>query len=289
MSGEQVKPLAYGTYFGKAVIHWAIRDITWPQFCRLLDKPAANKTDALSYLPGLIQPGPGKKCKCTKFLHRTKQNVVSRWAVTLDADYCGNAGSAMLSALKRMNVAAAAHTTWSSTEDDERYRVIIPLSRDVEPLEYGPIARWLMRELGEGFFDATCDQASRLMYLPAAPDGGDTFWRGVMRGDWLDADLILDLAGGPDVEVVREYEDLGFDQLLCQMVAMPWWPQLRGLCNKVGNCEEGNRDSLLLWALKAAKDADMDLDFAGKALALAGMASGLEEDVCQEKVARILG
>lgn len=279
--------LAYGTMFGKAVPHWKMRDLTWEQFCRLLTKPASSKSGALSYVAGLISPGPGVKCKCELFLHRTKKTVTSRWAVTLDADYCGNAGSGMLRTLKELGVAAAAHTTWSSTEDDERYRVIVPLSRNVSGLEYAPIARWLMRLLGEGMFDDTCQQASRLMYLPSAPDDGERYWLGIMSGDRLDADLILDLAGGSDVEAVREVPEIGV--VAAGELTVKQNNQLRGLCTKMAGMGEGNRDSYLLWALKCAIDNGMDPEIAGEKLAEAAIWSGLEEDVVWEKVGRILG
>lgn len=277
-------PLAYGTSFGKAVPHWAIREITWPQFTTLLRKPATSKTGALSYIPGLITPGPGNKCKCTEFLHRTKNTVQDRWAVTLDADYCGNAGSGLIASLVGLNSAVAVHTTWSSTPDDERYRVIIPLDRPVGPLEYRPLAAYLMDSLGRGMFDATCDQHSRLMYLPAAPEGGDTYWHAVMEGDPLDVTFWLDLAGGPDTVPVREPVEVNVGHLTGKQRR-----QLRGLVVKVGSMEEGNRDAVLLWALKAAKDSGMDPDIAGEALAQAGMMAGLDESVCWEKVSRVLG
>jgi len=283
VSGDTL-PLAYGTTFGKAVPHWAIREVTWEQFCRLLRKPADSKSGALSYVLGTIAPGPGNKCKCKEYLHRTKKTVVDRWAVTLDADYCGNAGSGLLNHLKRLGVAAAAHTTWSSEVDDERYRVIVPMSRAVDPLEYGPISRVLMHQLGEGFFDHTCDQASRLMYLPAAPDGGDRYWLGVFDGDLLDVDLWLDLAGGPDVVVEREPVEVSTGALTIKQNN-----QLRGLCMKMAHMGEGNRDAFLLWALKAALDDGMDPEIAGAKLAEAAIYSGLEPDVVWEKVGRILG
>lgn len=283
-SPDQALPLAYGTTFGKAVPHWATREITWGQFCRLLAKPAATKTGALSYIPGTIVPGPGNKCRCTEFLHRTKKTVVSRWAVTLDADYCGNAGSGLVNNLHALGCRLAVHTTWSSTKDDERYRVIIPLDRAVGPLEYAPIARYLMDELGRGMFDATCEQASRLMYLPAAPDGGDQYWHTEFGGDPLDVQEWLDLAGGADVVAPREEVEINVGELTALQKR-----QLRGLVLKVGNTEEGNRDSVLLWALKAAVDSGMDPDIAGTALAKAGMVAGLDEDVCWEKVGRVLG
>lgn len=277
-------PLAYGLSFGKAVPHWAMRSVTWGQFCKLLTRPAGAKEEALSYVLGEIEPGPGSKCKCD-LLHRTKKTVVSRCAITLDADYCGNAGSAMLAALKRMGVAAAAHTTWSSAVDDERYRVVVPLSRDVGVLEYGPLARLLMSMLGPQFFDHTCDQASRLMYLPAAPDGGDRYWLGVMDGEWLDVDLWLDLAGGPDVEVVREV----VERVVGVELSALHINQLRGMCTKMAAAGEGNRDNLLHYFLKCIAESTMDRELASAKLVEAAVYAGLDEEICWEKVGRVLG
>lgn len=276
-------PLAYGTTFGKAVPHWAMRSVTWGQFCRLLQKPAGAKTEAMSYLLGTITPGPGVKCKCAVYLHRTKANVANRSAITLDADYCGNAGFTLLENLDRLSVQAAVHTTWSSTADDQRYRVIVPTSRLVEPLEYGPLARLLMKALGGGFFDHTCDQASRLMYLPSAPDLRH-YWLSVREGERLDVDMWLDLAGGPDVILPREPVEVQTKSFTPRQRR-----QLVGLANTVAGCEEGNRDSLLLWALKCVLDDGMDPEIAGPVLVAAGVHSGLEEDICWEKVARVLG
>lgn len=239
----------------------------------------------MSYIPGTIVAGPGGKCKCDKFLHRTKDTVRDRWAITLDADYCGNAGSALIRNLTDLDSSVAVHTTWSSTEDDERYRVIIPLDRLVGPLEYAPIARYLMNTLGQGMFDATCDQHSRLMYLPAAPDDGDTYWHAEIEGPPLDTAFWLDIAGGPDVVVEKEPVVAGGIGSLSPKHQR----QLKGLFTKLYDQEEGNRDSLLLWILKCVGESGMDPDIASLFLVEAALACGLDEDVYWEKVERVLG
>lgn len=281
-----VHPLAYGTNFGKAVPHWKIRDITWDQFCMLLQKPAASKSGSLSYIPGLIAPGPGVRCQCKVFLHRTKKTVQNRWAITLDADYLKRDGDPngeeLYLRLGKMKIAAAAHSTWSSSPGDARMRVIIPMSRPLSGSEYGPVVRRMMEVLGEGKFDKTCDQASRLFYLPAAQKGEYSLQ--VWRGPSLDADLWLDLAGGEDIVTERQRPEVSVGQLTIKQVN-----QLRALCTKVANQGEGNRDALLLWALKCVIDDGMDPEIAGAQLAEAAIYSGLEENVVWEKVGRVLG
>lgn len=281
-------PMAYGTNFGKAVPHWKQRKVTWPQFCALLRTPAKAKTQALSYLMGTLVEGPGVKCKCHEFLHRTKATVVSRSAITLDADYLREAGdpdgAGLLSTLHRFGPAAAAHTTWSSEPMAARMRVIIPCDRPVLPLEYGPLSRFVMRMLSPEAFDKTCDQYTRLMYLPSAPEGGEYgLWTWGGNG-FLDVDFWLELAGGPDVPSVRVVPEVTLGELDVQQVN-----QLSGLCRRVAHCEEGNRDSLFLWALKCVIDDGMDPEIAGEKLAEAAIYSGLDEDVVWEKVGRILG
>lgn len=260
-----------------------MREVTWLQFCKLLNKPATSKTGAVSYIPGTITPGPGVKCKCREFLHRTKMTVCNRWAITLDADYCGNAGAGLIQNLKNLDATVAVHTTWSSSEDDERYRVIIPLDRPVTPLEYRPLAGFMMDTLGRGMFDSTCDQHSRLMYLPACPDP-DTYWFAALVGPPLEVDFWLELAGGPDIVVEREKPVWDGEPLTADQ-----YNRLKGLCTKMAEQGAGNRDNFLHWALKAAIDNGLDPELAGEKLAEAAIYSGLEEDVVWEKVGRILG
>lgn len=234
----------------------------------------------MSYIPGLIVSGPGGKCKCKEFLHRTKATVAGRWAVTLDADH---ADLDLPYRVKDLGLRSAVHTTWSSSAEEPRYRVIIQLSDSVNPLEYAPIARFFMRLLGKGSFDTTCDQASRLMYLPSSPNEED-YLRWTFAGSAAEVGFYLDLAGGADVDVVREAPEVEVTGLLTRRQDR----QLRGLCVKMAGMGEGNRDSYLLWALKAAIDDGMDPEIAGEKLAEAAIYAGLEEDVVWEKIGRIL-
>lgn len=240
----------------------------------------------MSYLLGTIVPGPGIKCKCDVYLHRTKANVRDRAAITLDADYCAPSdpdGHELLARLRTLQCTYAVHTTWSSAPGAARLRVIVPLSRLVLPLEYAPMARMLMSVLGDEKFDHTCDQPSRLMYLPAVAEIR-SFRLWTNDDPWLDADFWLDLAGGPDTVQVREEVQVHTGSLTPYQRRV-----LVGLARKLAGCEEGNRDSLLLWSLKVAEENGMDPEISGEVLVAAGIHAGLEEEVCWEKVARVLG
>lgn len=286
---DLVLPLAFGLETGKAVPHWGMREITWDKFVRFLASPASSKSGAISYIPGEIVPGPGGKCKCSEYLHRTKETVVSRWAITLDADHCAEAGDPtgfnLIEQLNLMGMLAVVHPTWSHTMEAARLRVVVPMDRAVKPLEYSAISRLLMEMLGAEKFDHTCEQASRLFYGPSTPNKDD-YWITASGDCLMDADLWLDLAGGPDVPQVIEppVRARKGSNVTAHEVNI-----LRGLCKKLAECQEGNRDSLLLWCLKVVKEQGIDPELAGELLVGAGIHAGLDEAVCWEKVERILG
>jgi hypothetical protein len=288
MTYEHRMDLAYGTEKSKHVAHWVAREqgITWGQFCGLLRKPGDSKAESSSYVLGQIVPGPGVKCKCTEYLHRTKHTVVSRSAITLDADGLAHTddpcGEKLEQRLLRIGCAAVLHTTWSHQFDAARLRIIVPLNRRVGPLEYAPITRLLMVQLAPNnlAFDKTCDQASRLMYMPSAPNPNDYYLR-LYAGDPLDADIWLDWAGGPaePKQYRRKTTHAGLTKIEVR--------QLEGLCKKVAYEGEGNRDSLLFWAMLTARDTGMDPDIAMEKLIEAGVYAGLEENICIEKAERV--
>src|SRR5699024_7851450 len=71
-----------------------------------------------------------------------------------------------------------------------RYRIIIPLSRPVDPEEYRELALRLMDELGEQYFDPAGAKASQYMFRPAVPEG-TVMDRWVVDGPALDPDAEL--------------------------------------------------------------------------------------------------
>lgn len=62
---------------------------------------------------------------------------------------------------------ALVHTTFSSTPEAPRYRLLLPADRAMDATEYTRVATWLVRELGEDLFDPTTVQPERYMYRPA--------------------------------------------------------------------------------------------------------------------------
>lgn len=136
--------------------YWTPGTITWEEILAWMENPAAKK-QAGNYVLGRF-----------KSKRRTKANLVDRCALTLDADSPDD------DFLDRVRSAvdgiALVHTTYSSTPDSPRYRVIVPLSRRVNPEEYSQCATVVMERVGTHNFDPGSVQGERYMFKPGTQD-----------------------------------------------------------------------------------------------------------------------
>lgn len=86
--------------------------------------------------------------------------------------------------------AAAVYSTHKHTPDKPRLRLVIPLSRNVDPDEYQAIGRRVAAALGMDKFDDTSYQHQRMMYWPSTSQDGEFFFR-YCDAPFLDADAEL--------------------------------------------------------------------------------------------------
>lgn len=164
-----------------------------------MDKPAGRK-ECGNYLFGTLRETsvvhPGTRTPCNN-LHRNKTAVVSRSVLALDIDY---PSAGFLDAVDLLIPGRyIVHPTYSSTQDEPRYRLLVPLDRDVAPDEYHHAAEALMNALGSENFDGGSSEPERYMFKPATPtpqmwwykatDGQDT------NADALLSDFEVDLSG----------------------------------------------------------------------------------------------
>lgn len=182
--------------------HWEPMETTWGRIAAGLAKTpkARTKEAAQGYVWAELEKtsadhaiySNGKKSgrtePCAAEFHRTREAVVSRDGLTLDADY--DAEGVLPGRLAEWSVAAAIHTTFSSTPEAMRLRVLIPLSRTVTPEESALLSKWVMVELGAGLFDKSSWEPERFMYLPATVDP-DQYQSWILTGTFLDADWAL--------------------------------------------------------------------------------------------------
>lgn len=120
-------------------------------------------------------------------LPRGKNNILDRCAVVLDCDDADKASvDKLVEAVKALGVRSVVHSTYSSTPDKPRVRVVIPLKDVVVPGDYTSLCRALMGHLSMVTWDESCAQAERAMYAPAKPEGGE-YWAKETEGPLMDS------------------------------------------------------------------------------------------------------
>lgn len=131
---------------------------------------------------------------------RTKENIQNRILITLDIDQCNKS---IEEYLKDLDCLYCIYSTHSHREDYQRYRLIIPLDREVTPIEYEAAARMQASKIDEtmNIFDDTTYQPIRLMYWSSIPKDADYYFK-YNDGPLLKADEILDeyFLGWDDIE-----------------------------------------------------------------------------------------
>ena len=175
---------------------WPNRKTTWEKFVAKLGKPKTTKETMEEY-KAMTKDQRGKVKDVGGFVggvvrdggRRKADSIVSRSMVTLDLD---EATPSTLGTVDDMlyGTAWCLYSTHSSTPDKPRYRLVIPLSRDVSPEEYIPIARRVADDIGIDTFDDSTYEPHRLMYWPSVSSDGDYVFQ-TGDGSPLDADRVL--------------------------------------------------------------------------------------------------
>ena len=119
---------------------------------------------------------------------RKKDCVVFRSALTLDMDHAG------ADIPERMEMffdfRCLIYSTHKHTPEGPRFRLVIPLSRNVSPDEYAALARKVAEDIGMEMFDDTTYEPSRLMYWPSTSSDGEFVFRDI-EGEILNPDTVL--------------------------------------------------------------------------------------------------
>lgn len=119
---------------------------------------------------------------------RKADSVATRQLLTLDADFAPVDFFDTLELLS--DYACCVYSTHKHSPESPRYRLLIPLDREVTPDEYEAISRKIADDLGIDYFDDTTYQASRLMYWPSVSSDG-TYYYNYLDYPFLSADKVL--------------------------------------------------------------------------------------------------
>lgn len=144
---------------------------------------AANKEerskikDVGGYVGGYLRNG-----------RRKPENVVHRQLITLDLDFAH--ADVWEDFTMQFSCAAVLHATHSHSLENPKYRLIIPINREVSPDEYVAIARRIAGDIGIEYFDNTGFQPYRLMFWASCSKDVEYYYRS-QDGKLLDADDIL--------------------------------------------------------------------------------------------------
>lgn len=121
---------------------------------------------------------------------RKTGNVLARQIVTLDLDFPpADFWNALMDNLE-INSALAVYSTHKHSKGTPRYRLIMPLDREVTPDEYEAIARKIAEKIGIDYFDDSTFQPTRLMYWPSNSSGVEPFFD-YYDAPFLSADAVL--------------------------------------------------------------------------------------------------
>lgn len=123
-----------------------------------------------------------------KSSRRKKDTVESRSGITLDADHANKGFIDHVEMLS--NYKCAIYSTHSHTSEAPRFRVVIPLSREVTPDEYIALSRLVANEICMDYFDDSTYEPERLMYWPSTPSDGEYVFK-VIDGEELNPDDYL--------------------------------------------------------------------------------------------------
>lgn len=164
---------------------WRRDKKAWPEFCGWFDEPDDAK-DCGGYVLG----------RWNSPKRHPGDTIESRSAITLDADEHAKANLPDL--VEKLGYSAVVHTTWRSTPDAPRFRVIILLDRSVTPDEYVTLTSYLMDQLGREQFDKCSLEAGRIMFLLSVPpEHPDWYRKWLFSGGPAPADTLLALAPSP--------------------------------------------------------------------------------------------
>ncbi len=176
-------------------VKWKNKAFTWSQFVdRIAENTvtpetykefiASSKAEQLKYkdqggyVGGYLRNGK-----------RSPKNVVHRQLLTLDIDFAHL--DFWSDFTLQFENAAIIHGTHKHCKTDPRYRLLMPLDREVTPDEYVAIARAVAGTMDVEVFDNTTFETNRLMFWPSTPKDVDYYMQ-TQDGPWLCADDILD-------------------------------------------------------------------------------------------------
>ena len=175
---------------------WSNRTIRFEELCERLKTPVRTSETAEEYpkLPkperDTIKDKGGFVAGHLRDNRRKADKVACRSMLVYDLD---SMNEGFLSDIgSRVPNAGCWYTTHSHTPAKPRARLIIPVTRDMEPDEFNAVARHYAADNGFiKMLDPCSFSPQQLMYWPTCPANGEYLFS-VLEGEWLDPDEVLE-------------------------------------------------------------------------------------------------
>lgn len=164
----------------KKETHWKNKKISWNDLVKKLSNTRRtpetveeyknmSKTDrdrikdVGGFVGGYVQGG-----------RRLKTNISNRTLLTLDIDYYSEDIEDLIS---NIDYAFCLYSTHSHRADNQRYRLIIPMDKEMKIDEYQAISRMVASKFNIEIFDPTTHDIERLMYWASTPIDGEFIFK----------------------------------------------------------------------------------------------------------------
>lgn len=152
---------------------------THAEYMKMTKDQQDNRKDIGGFVGGHLKDG-----------RRKSGMVMARQILTLDLDFPPPDFWNELMNNLELDCALCVYSTHKHSKSTPRYRLIIPLDREVSPDEYEAIGRKIAEKIGIDFFDDTTFQPTRLMYWPSNSTDVEPFFK-YYDAPFLEADSIL--------------------------------------------------------------------------------------------------
>jgi P4 family phage/plasmid primase-like protien len=140
-----------------------LHDITYAEYLAL-NREEQSKLKDVGYFIG----GQFKSDK------RQQSDMALRSVITLDVDHLESWDiDAIADAYHDLEYVC--HSTMKHSSETPRLRLVFPMTKDITPNKYEPIARKLADRMGMECFDDTTFQPARIMFWPAVTSDGEIF------------------------------------------------------------------------------------------------------------------
>ena len=177
-------------------LKWKSKKMKWQDLAKRLESPTVTNETVAEYAK-MSKSAQGKQKDVGGFVggyipkngRRVRGAVKERYLITLDAD---NPSEDFLFDLDMClgGKEYVLYSTHSHTEENPRYRIIVPVDRAMTPDEFQAVSRRMADDIGIEMFDSSTHQAERLMYWPSCPKDAEYVYQHG-EGDLISVDAYL--------------------------------------------------------------------------------------------------